>query len=512
MQKLIELKRSYKPRKKFPEIIRDNPAYERIGHFGDIQSSIESQKKDFRLALQYAEENILKLPLANWTASLFQQWIIQLHKISGKTLVQYSEGEATQEGYRLDLAASMKESPFPDRPFLNKKPFVIFCILVDFDKNLEAGTHFLKWFLKTEYVKDQFIDSSLTQWDQFYSKHLQKEGYNVAEWKSKFFGGKTILEWYRGFFANEGKRFKFPEEDPALLLKAKMHRHLQIDLYTNEEMTAANRVQKIFCPPDEIAIRLEKMAVHIIEMIRKKCAPLSIYTYFHIEFINIHPFENGNGRLARIMGNAILLGHGYPALQLEGEGPAKKAYYLAVEASDRDARHLEDFLREKVIELFIKEVVNNRCEAAKSGNIIKLQQLLKINVDVNHALAGGWTPLHFACAAEQWEAAKCLIKVGANATLKAGINQSTALDLAKRKSEEKARFLFNLSVQVEAERRASQKLAESLAQVVSAPADLSQPNLMPLILIFTVFTKEDTSIRSIIADYAVELPLATPAP
>jgi hypothetical protein len=53
---------------------------------------------------------------------------------------------------------------------------------------------------------------------------------------------------------------------------------------------------------------------------------------FHYKFIRIHPFDDGNGRLARILMNFILLGHGFPPVVIKtGE---KSAYFRALQQAD----------------------------------------------------------------------------------------------------------------------------------------------------------------------------------
>jgi Fic family protein len=60
---------------------------------------------------------------------------------------------------------------------------------------------------------------------------------------------------------------------------------------------------------------------------------------FHYRFIRIHPFDDGNGRLARILMNFILLGHGFPPVVIKtGE---KSAYFGALHQAD--AGNLEAF-------------------------------------------------------------------------------------------------------------------------------------------------------------------------
>ncbi len=51
--------------------------------------------------------------------------------------------------------------------------------------------------------------------------------------------------------------------------------------------------------------------------------PIEIACDFHIEFLTIHPFYDGNGRIARILTNLILINCGYPPVIIR----EKKKYY-----------------------------------------------------------------------------------------------------------------------------------------------------------------------------------------
>ncbi len=60
--------------------------------------------------------------------------------------------------------------------------------------------------------------------------------------------------------------------------------------------------------------------------------PLIVASLFHYKFINIHPFDDGNGRLARILMNLVLMKNGYPPVIVKTE--QKDDYYTVLKEAD----------------------------------------------------------------------------------------------------------------------------------------------------------------------------------
>jgi len=65
--------------------------------------------------------------------------------------------------------------------------------------------------------------------------------------------------------------------------------------------------------------------------------PLLIIANFVVEFLKIHPFEDGNGRLSRVLTNLLLLRHGYQFIQYVSHEQLvekrKDEYYIALRKS-----------------------------------------------------------------------------------------------------------------------------------------------------------------------------------
>ncbi|GAG39592.1 unnamed protein product, partial [marine sediment metagenome] len=82
-----------------------------------------------------------------------------------------------------------------------------------------------------------------------------------------------------------------------------------------------------------------------------KLHPLKLAIEFHARFEKIHPFEDGNGRVGRMLLNAMLLEKGYPPLIIRKT--ARVAYFSSLEAFDRGHKDkLERFLLEKIKKTF----------------------------------------------------------------------------------------------------------------------------------------------------------------
>lgn len=79
---------------------------------------------------------------------------------------------------------------------------------------------------------------------------------------------------------------------------------------------------------------------------KKRFHPLLIIANFVVEFLKIHPFEDGNGRLSRVLTNLLLLQSGYQFVQYVSHEQIverrKDEYYLALRKSQETAGTAKD--------------------------------------------------------------------------------------------------------------------------------------------------------------------------
>ncbi|OAV72887.1 p120 protein [Bacteroidales bacterium Barb6] len=93
--------------------------------------------------------------------------------------------------------------------------------------------------------------------------------------------------------------------------------------------------------------------------------PVELAALLHFRYIRVHPFEDGNGRIARLLVNYVLLRHGYPMIIIKSEDKQNYIHILnecdnAVGLAPSDGANapldkiqpLTDYLKEQLLSAF----------------------------------------------------------------------------------------------------------------------------------------------------------------
>ncbi len=155
---------------------------------------------------------------------------------------------------------------------------------------------------------------------------------------------QNVFNSWKDLSFNEGLVKHFHKELLKYTKKDKLHR--------GEYKKKENKVQMINAAGESIgvlfdttpAFRTPSAIVEVIEwtqnaFVEKKYHPLLVVGDFLVEFLLIHPFEDGNGRLSRILTNLLLLKEGYLYMPYVSHEKLvednKPEYYMALRKSQK---------------------------------------------------------------------------------------------------------------------------------------------------------------------------------
>lgn len=86
--------------------------------------------------------------------------------------------------------------------------------------------------------------------------------------------------------------------------------------------------------PSQQVEKLLKELVRWYNQNKKRYSPMVLAAVVHNQFENIHPFQDGNGRVGRLLLNNVLLKHNLPPLNIEMRN--RTQYYAALQAYEAD--------------------------------------------------------------------------------------------------------------------------------------------------------------------------------
>ncbi|MEO5991399.1 MAG: Fic family protein [Ferruginibacter sp.] len=177
------------------------------------------------------------------------------------------------------------------------------------------------------------------------------------------------------------KAIMFEEGDDAALIGEWKKTANEIINYKSEKIIFTNPIDV----PTEIHNLLNKTNAKLdayFQSSKNRLHPLIIASDFHLEYITIHPFYDGNGRTARILMNLILISCNYPPIIIKEID--KNIYYqcladIQVYAGDKNLFY--EFCAKKAIDsqkIIISAIEGKSIE--ESDDVIKEIELLKVQL------------------------------------------------------------------------------------------------------------------------------------
>ncbi|MCB9033159.1 MAG: Fic family protein [Chitinophagales bacterium] len=90
----------------------------------------------------------------------------------------------------------------------------------------------------------------------------------------------------------------------------------------------------IYCPTIHVESEMDKLIKIYNEQTEKELNPIILAAWVHHAFTQIHPFQDGNGRIARLLASLILIKNGLLPFTVKRED--KSAYISALEHADKN--------------------------------------------------------------------------------------------------------------------------------------------------------------------------------
>ncbi len=88
-----------------------------------------------------------------------------------------------------------------------------------------------------------------------------------------------------------------------------------------------------YATPEETPAKMTDLMDWLREQQEKNdLHPLVLAAIFHYRFVAIHPFDDGNGRMSRLLMNLLLMQYGYPPVVIKQQD--RQAYYYALRQAD----------------------------------------------------------------------------------------------------------------------------------------------------------------------------------
>ena len=107
------------------------------------------------------------------------------------------------------------------------------------------------------------------------------------------------------------ENFKKPSEDKKTMYE------VQVGVYktrSNHVFTASGEIFYYATPEETPAMMNDLIGWYNSEENKHKLNPIELAALLHYRYVRIHPFDDGNGRIARLLMNYVLLRHGYPMI------------------------------------------------------------------------------------------------------------------------------------------------------------------------------------------------------
>jgi Fic family protein len=197
---------------------------------------------------------------------------------------------------------------------------------------------------ENENFKDKFYNDYIYNTNSIEGSTLTKDETYFVTHEKQSIEGKSLKEIYMA--RNLMRAINFLDNYRGkvnIKLIKKIHEIIQEDIQPKEELGKYKRIQNYISgteflptPPNLVEKRMNGL-LRWYGKNKKKFHAFELAALFHIRFVSIHPFVDGNGRCARLLHNFILKKH--KIIPMSYRTKTKQKYYSILRAAQLYGEH-----------------------------------------------------------------------------------------------------------------------------------------------------------------------------
>lgn len=165
----------------------------------------------------------------------------------------------------------------------------------------------------------------------------------------------------------------------------KVKRHIQVGSYKTQPNHVITETEETFYfakPEETPALMNDLMAWFNNAISERKLHPIELAALLHYKFMRIHPFDDGNGRLSRILMNLSLMKFGFPPVIIKTQ--KKEEYIRALRQADGgDPSFFVDYIAKlqiESLELYLRGAKGEHIE--EENDVDKEISLFKASLNI----------------------------------------------------------------------------------------------------------------------------------
>ncbi len=147
---------------------------------------------------------------------------------------------------------------------------------------------------------------------------------------------------------------------------------------TQQNYPVRDGVTYTYCPPEQVGSEMDRLIAMHVDQVEKSVPSEMQSAWLHHRFTQIHPFQDGNGRVARAIASLVLVKDGLFPLVVTRDD--KIRYLKALEAADNGSL-------QPLIDLIVRSQITQLSKATAISETLRVEEGVQVMLDGLHRAA-----------------------------------------------------------------------------------------------------------------------------